>query len=723
MATQPTEAFEPDIDALVTFLREESVKSIDESLNDDRATALDFYNGEPFGDEEEGRSQVVTRDVAETIDYMTVSLWRTLISGDRVVEFDYPEEQPQQPPQQAPEGQPAPQQGARPPGFAEQATAAVSQEFFQGQRGAQMLHDWIKAGLLEKTSTAKVCVEPRPPKRTEGVVSSLDLASMQQQGIQIVGAEQVGEDQYHVAALHPQPPKFRDYIVPNEECGVAPDARDMDEDCVYNRFTTPRTLSQLAQLGFDTDDLSDDYNLANSQDALFDARDPWRSDTWQGGKERQGANRKVWHHEEYCTFDLNGDGIAELLQVHRVGNTILRHADTGEYAIEEIDQQPGVIWCPFPMQHRLVGQSLADKVMDIQRSRSVLFRQALDNLYQSNAPRMAVSESAIGTTTLDDLLTVRAGGIVRYVGSQRPEPIAVPFVAESAFQVMEVLSGEKESRTGITRLNQGLDADTLNKTATGTALMQAQGQQIEEYLARNFAEAFARLMLKKYHLMRKFGSPMKVQIDGEMVMVDPRQWPEDMNVQVRVGLGSGRKDQRIQYRQLVMQVQQEIAMSESQVVTDENIWNSAKGLIKDMNLGDPKDFFTDPSGLPPQQPKPDPNMVKVQNDAQLQAMKQQADQTQAQSKLMLEAQQAQHKASLDAQSHQADIETKQQKAALEAELARDKATFEANLASQTADRNYQLSLLQIERDKEIAKYKVDNAPQIPQDRPGGNLAE
>src|SRR3546814_12666942 len=88
----------------------------------------------------------------------------------------------------------------------------------------------------------------------------------------------------------------------------------------------------------------------------------------------------------------------------------------GQYAIEEIEEHPGVVWCPFPATGRIVGQSLADKVMDIQRVRSVLMRQALDNIFQSNSPRFAVSESSIGDTTIDDLLTVRPGGIIRFTG-------------------------------------------------------------------------------------------------------------------------------------------------------------------------------------------------------------------------------------------------------------------------------------------------------------------
>ncbi len=37
-------------------------------LQDDRAEALDAYLGRPYGDEEEGRSTIVMRDVADTVE-------------------------------------------------------------------------------------------------------------------------------------------------------------------------------------------------------------------------------------------------------------------------------------------------------------------------------------------------------------------------------------------------------------------------------------------------------------------------------------------------------------------------------------------------------------------------------------------------------------------------------------------------------------------------------
>jgi hypothetical protein len=118
-----------------------------------------------------------------------------------------------------------------------------------------------------------------------------------------------------------------------------------------------------------------------------------------------------------------------------------------------------------------------------------------------------------------------------------------------AMQAIEFKIRQRESRTGITRLNKGVDEDTLNDTAKGQAQLMSRGQQMERYIIRNFAEGVARLFMKKVGLMRKYAQPFQIRVDGQYRQVDPSQWPEDLEVQVKVGLGSGSKEDRIMGRQ------------------------------------------------------------------------------------------------------------------------------------------------------------------------------
>jgi hypothetical protein len=173
--------------------------------------------------------------------------------------------------------------------------------------------------------------------------------------------------------------------------------------------------------------------------------------------------------------------------------------------IEPTDYQPFVIYCPFPMPGRIVGHSLADKVTDIQRVNTALSALPWTACIATSrrAPRPRKEREREHLRRPADR---HPGPLVRYKGPNAPTPEPKNDVSRTAFQAIEFMIGQRESRTGITRLNQGLDADAMNKTATGTALMQAQGQQMEEYLARNFAEAVARLMRLKLKLMSRYGS-------------------------------------------------------------------------------------------------------------------------------------------------------------------------------------------------------------------------
>jgi hypothetical protein len=135
---------------------------------------------------------------------------------------------------------------------------------------------------------------------------------------------------------------------------------------------------------------------------------------------------------------------------------------------------------------------LADKVTDIQRINTVLNRLMLDGSIATCSP-LPTSMNSGNANTYDDLLTVIPGGHGPYDGHGEITR-AEERRKRRRMQAIEFMIGQREARTGITRHNQGLDADTLNRPPPAWRCMQAAGQNIEEYLARNFAGAVAKLM-------------------------------------------------------------------------------------------------------------------------------------------------------------------------------------------------------------------------------------
>lgn len=726
------------------FLRIEQERSVDVTLDDRRAVALDFYQGQPFGDEVEGRSQAVTRDVSEVVDFMTVGILDTLIASGKIVEFETePEEdqeaaqafiqqQMRQQPAQGPDGAPQqPQAPQKPPmiDYGEQATAAVQYLFMRKQNGYLILHTCAKAGLLEKFGVVKTYVEHQPSVHEErdALAGEIEVGDDGPHigGSPVVEANATDEgwqpgmeaQNWRVKLAHPQPPKFCDTPVPMEYFRVSPDAVTLD-DAIYVGERVPKTMSDLVELGYDRAELDQVWSAAPPNTIVEQARDAERGQTRQSVGQRTGANRQLWLDEEYVLYDLDGDGIAERLFVHRIGNTILK--------VMSIAEQPYSGWSPFPMQHRLIGQSMADKTMDIQRIRSVLLRQGLDSLYLSNSPRTLVDEGSITVDTIDDLLTVRPGGLIRYRGTE-PKPLEQRDTSETSFQGMEMMSSERESRTGVTRQSQGLNPDTMNKTASGLAMNMASSQQIELYVTRNFVELLvAPMFAKRYRLMRAYGRPFRMKIEGKYVTVDPSKWPAEIDMSINVGLGTGNKDQRLQYRMTLLDVQKQFALSGSRIVGEEQLYQNAKRLVSDSGLGVASDYFLDPSTLPPAPPPQDPKMAEV-------AAKQATDQAtidshhqQAMNKLQIqqEAQQAENAIKADASNQ--DLQTKRDAADQAAQLAGAKALKEAQLADSKQNFEMDMAERQFLFDQEMAKKKHDHMvaqAKVAADRPGGSLAQ
>lgn len=643
-----------------------------------RALTNDYYDARPFGNEMDGMSQVVLPDVQEVVDYMTASILRTFASGERVVEFEAPDE-----------GNEA---------AAEEATEAVNYTFLRLQDGYRLLHDVAKDGLLNKVGVFKTVVETEESVSREEVVADPLQLGMLPEGVEIEGVAE-NEDGTVTAQLKHQRIKkvFRDYAIPPWSFLFSPNARHEDT-ADYLCHEEKKTRSDLVEMGFDPEQV---YMLPacgggeESDDPRSEEQD------WQDA-ESSAALEQVLLCEEYARLDVDGDGIAERVRVFRVEGEILRRAD-GSNPVETVDDHPFAVFSPFPRQHRLCGDSLAEKVMDIQLVRSEVARQLLNGMAFANMPRPIVDTLAATTETMDDILSPIPGAPIRVKGGVAAvQPFQTGFDVGKSLSVMEWITGERESRTGITRLNQGLDADALNKTATGTAMMQAAGQQQEEFIARNLAESLSRLFVKKYKLMRAEAEPFWIRVDGNPKLVDPSAWPEDINIVVRTGLGSGSKDRRVQARMaLAGPLQESIAAGMS---GPEHAFKWFDGMARDTGIGRGEDFMFDPASPEVQQrdEQPDPEVMQAQAELQ-------AKQAEMQAKLEADREASMLKQQLARDEAAAELELAREKAEAEITLAREKATAEMQLARERMAMEAELAVMKSRQEAEISRHRMGGA--------------
>ena len=346
----------------------------------------------------------------------------------------------------------------------------------------------------------------------------------------------------------------------------------------------------------------------------------------------------VWLVVSYLNIDCDGDGIAELRRVVTVEKKL--------YENEEVVDHPFAEICPLPIPHKAIGMSVADLVIDLQLIKTTLVRQMLNNLYLTNNPRTMVQADQL--VSIDEMLDYRAGGVVRTLSppANVAQTLAVPFVARDVLPVLEMFEEMKASRSGVTKYNQGLDADTLNKTATGVDKIMNAAMSRIEMIARIFAETGVRKAFLKIHRLLRMhvaeGRTLSMQLGNQWVEVNPREWRERTNMTATVGLGTGDKDRMTASLAGIAMMQEKIVAlqggANGPLVTLPNLYATASKMVESAGLKAPEMYFTNPidpaTGQPRPQPPPPPDpeaqaaMAAVQVEQtrlQLQAQKQQAD--------------------------------------------------------------------------------------------------
>lgn len=619
----------------------------------DRAKAMDYYMGEPFGDERDGRSQVVSTDVQDTIESVLPSLLKIFFASDEIVQF--------QPVQQGDEAN------------AKQATDYINYIFTKDNNGFLTFYTWFKDALLQRNGF--VIPYWRMISKTETVTfTGLDenaLAQLfQDESVELLAAAESqtanGMPAYDVK-IRRMVKEGRICIdnIPPEYVIVSRGSRDLDTARISG-YRVRKTISELIEEGFDPDDLQDietaESYLSNTTEETARWRDEqgYRVAGFQEGMNTEDRSRaEVWVTVLYIKIDYDGDGIAELRRIIRAGG-----ATGGKIlANDEVDANDMCSLTPIPMPHKLMGRSIADLVMDIQRIKSTIQRQILDNMYLANNKRHKVRRGA--DVDLDALINSVPGGVVMMGDLSAVEPLDVDNIENSAFQFLEYEDSVREIRTGITRYNQGLDANSLNKTATGIQMIQGAAQQRLELIARVFAETgIVRLFKALLRLTIKHQDKARViRLRDEWVSFDTRTWNADMDVSIAVGLGAGSREVMAGHYGNLIAMQEKLFPAG--IVSKENLFNSASKLVENMGLKTPEMYFTDPQRMQQQQQdqqKPDPEAAKMQAQMQVEQQKMQMQvqgkQAELQTDMQKHAMSLQADKEIAAMKAQADIQTK-----------------------------------------------------------------
>ena len=576
-----------------------------------RKKSLEYYLGNPLGNEQEGRSQVVSNDVMDTVESLMPSLMKIFTSGDNVF---------------ACEGV-----GPEDEEMARQASDYLNHIFLKENNGFTALYTAFKDALIQKNGILKVYWDDSSKTEREeytrltddeftDLVEDTEVSvthhSEYKEPITDDRGKEIDKVTLHDVVIHRTRlyGKVRIEPVPPEEFLIERRCKDIDSaNFVAHRVN--KTKTELIEMGYHPDVV---YSLPTGDGETYSEDKFVRHQNIDFGKGESTGDKStdtVLIHECYIRMDADGDGRAELIKACVAGD--------GKKLLDvtEVDTIPFISMTPVIMPHRFHGRSIAELVEDIQLIKSTVMRQMLDNMYLTNNNRVAIQD---GQVAMDDLLTNRPGGIVRT--KQPPQNVMMPITAqpitEQASGMLSYLDSVKESRTGVSKTSQGLNADALNnKTATGQNQMLTQSQMRMELIARIFAETGVKdLALKMFELVCKYQQKEKiVRIRGKYIPMRPYEWKDRVNVTIHVGLGTGSKEQQLILLNAILERQMQAINLQQNVfgpmVNLRNIYNSLKKLVENAGLNSIEPFFMDPdvgaAQMPQLPPKPPTEFEKV----------------------------------------------------------------------------------------------------------------
>ncbi|KVL90768.1 hypothetical protein [Burkholderia stagnalis] len=705
-------------DEEISSILDSHIRSAEEwmgsEIQQQQAKAMEYYYGEPEGDlsppDVDDRSDIVDTVVSDQIEWLMPTLMEIFYASGDPVRFT---------PTKAGDED-----------AADQMTLVVNHVVNVQNPGFQIFEDWFKSSLLSKIGIAKAWwqVDTTSTRETYQALTDIQLEiltqdaevvltsvesfidpqaeraamSEYQQQVELYKAQQAGQqlppgpDGSPAPQLPPPQPIDTEQlprlynvvltrskkaghialeaVMPEDFLVSARSRRVRDGFCAHR---LRKTLSDLKAEGYENVDLIDSDPNAEAADmselalARQAEQNPVVTNALDDGFGDE-SQRMVELYECYLPIDVDGDGISEWRKITKAGNAILDN--------EVIDGPPFALVSPISIPGLLIGRSIADLAMPIQRIKTKFLRGLDDNMQIQINGRVGLIE---GQVNVNDWMDNRPGGGVRIKRADAIVPIkqGLPDTA-GAMQLLQYVDTMSQERTGITKYSQGLDADTLNHTASGIKRITARADLRVKMIARKFAETgvtdLFRLIQKL--LMQHQDKPMAISVSkGKWVDIDPRVWRNEYSMKVVVGTGTGDMAERVGSLTQLFGMQQALTQSPNPqiagMVTPQNLQRTLEEIVKALQLGEPALFVSDPPPPPPPPPAPPPDP-----QAQLIAGQIQVEREKAQLKQQSDAAKMELEAHLQTQREQL-LDTRERDVAAQ-RLAWEREKFYAGLAAE-----------------------------------------
>lgn len=561
---------------LVAILEDERDRAVgsDDDANtvEKRRLSLEYYAGrmddlKPLPD----RSSVQSSDVHDVVEMITPMIMDIIAAGDQVVEI-------------MPDGEYDRQS-------ADLETKALNRIFFYELDGFRVLQELVKDGLLTPQFVAKATWEVdeiEDVREFEGmdrddIIGLLatgeweitNLSEPDEEGRRDVTVERA---EYHEGVVI-------DAVAPGQ-FGVSPSATTI-RSAEFSFDWCEKTRMELKREGFDPEIVDD----LTTEGELETVEEQERKDGIIDDEATHPDFQEITVYDHTVMLDMDGDDEPALWNVITAG------AERGEVLKKErVSFSPYAGGSAIVVPHRIIGKSVAELVVDIQKIKTVIWRAVMDHAQSLSVQDIEVASDAAGEHTIQDLMGRNPRRIIRTTQQGAVRPIGYPTPAFDLPGVLNVADEFKEARVGVTKAMSGQDPDTLHKTFNGLTRLLSQQEMRVRLIARNYADGVRDLMLLIHDMYRTHATkPIEMEVDGQFTRIDPRRWRRRRKMRVRTGVGTGNRDMRIAVLERILNLQfQTVELqgdADGPYMRPENIRNTIERLLQESGEDNADPFF------------------------------------------------------------------------------------------------------------------------------------
>lgn len=521
-------------------------------------------------------SSLVSTDVTDTIEWALPSLIKVFTGGDEVVTVQGSSEE-------------------------DDRNAEIMQQLlvYQLQRQNRffpILYNWMKDALITGMGIIKCYWDRKEDHQLlEQSMNMRAFQELNQQDVEIQSVE--GPDMFGIVRVQYLSPYYvkNAPVIENilvSELLYSSDAKSLDEAnfVAHKKKVTMSYLREREQQGIyaNVDQITPKPKTGIMND---DQVEQVIGDNYQGtSQEADDARAEVTLYECYTKLDWNNDGVLEDMIITIVDDVILRVEPN------YMGRHPFFAISPTKDPHRIwVKRSYAELIGELQDLKVALTRQIVQNIALTNDPKMILAEDAIN---IDDYVKGRA--VIRKKANHPMQDVAMPMpvnqLSPYTYQFLEYIEGQKENRTGITRYNQGLDANTLNKTATGISQIMGASTQRLELIARMFAETGVYELFRfMIGLNQKFiDQDTVIRLTNKELAISPDDLQGNFDLIVNAGISIASKESTQLMLQSMLTALMQVRAAGIPIVTPGNVYNLFKKWIEAAGFKNYADYITDP---------------------------------------------------------------------------------------------------------------------------------